>query len=188
MRAIQEFQEHIGHIETLVQKLESARDPALRETGRDLIRSLLELHGAGLERVLEIISTTSGDAGAAIIEALAKDELVSSLLVLHGVHPEDFETRARRGLDKVRPVLRSRGAGIEIIALAGDRIHVKIQGAGSKDLEEAIRGALLETVPDAAEIVIDGAAEKARSPNFVPLASLLGPSMTDAVGANSNRS
>jgi hypothetical protein len=105
MTATQEFQERVARIEGLVKKLENGADPASRSTARELIQSLMELHGAGLERILEIVAT-SGDAGQGLIDSVARDELVGSLLVLYGLHPDNFEARVLRALDKVRPALR----------------------------------------------------------------------------------
>ena len=41
-------------------------------------------------------------------------------------------------------------------------VRVKITGAGSKELEEAVREALLEGAPDAAEVIIEGGKGRAR--------------------------
>src|SRR5580658_1838230 len=128
MRDTQEFQEQVGRIDGLVRRLDSSPDPSLRGMARELVQSLMELHGAGLERILEIVSSTGGDAGAVLMKSLGQDELVSSLLVLYGLHPEDFETRVRRGLDKLRPFLRSRGAAVDLIAIEGDQVRLKIDG------------------------------------------------------------
>ena len=185
MSVTQEFQERVGRIDELVRKLESSRDPALRETARDLIQSLMELHGTGIERILEIVS--SGDAGAVIVDSLAHDELVSSLLVLYGLHPEDFETRVRRGLDKVRPVLRVQGASIHEIEIIGDRVRLKLSASASKDLQEAVREALLETAPDAADVAIEGGVDRAQSSSFVPLTSLLGSNGAAVVLSDAGR-
>ena len=171
----QEFQEQVGRIDGLVRRLDSSPDPALRGTARELVQSLMELHGAGLERILEIVSSTGGDAGAVLIKSLAHDELVSSLLVLYGLHPEDFETRVRRGLDKLRPFLRSRGAAVDVTQIVGDQVRLKIEGPRSAELQEAVREALLETAPDAADIVIEGGVDWATSSGFVPLTSLRNP-------------
>jgi len=171
MGVTQDFQERIGRVDGLVQKLESAGDPALRRTAKELIESLMEIHGAGLERILDIVSN-SGQIGAGLVQALAHDELVSSLLVLYGLHPDDFETRVRRGLDKVRPLLRSNGARLDILAVGDGAVHVKITGAVSADVEAAVREALLETAPDAADVAIEGGKPAPRASGFVPLASL----------------
>jgi hypothetical protein len=171
MGTTQEFQERVARIEGLVRKVESAGDPALRSAARDLVESLMELHGAGLERMLEIISSSS-ETGAGLVHSLSQDELVSSLLVLYGIHPEDFETRVRRGLDKVRPQLRSNGARVEIISLSDGVIHARISGAASPDFEAAVREALFETAPDAAEVVIDGGRATGNGSSFVPLVNV----------------
>src|SRR5665213_3073887 len=44
-----EFQEQVGRIEGLVHEIESIADPALRATAKELVRSLMDLHRAGLE-------------------------------------------------------------------------------------------------------------------------------------------
>ena len=61
---------------------------------KELMESLMELHGAGFDRILEIAAAAGNND---LIEAFARDNLVGSLLVLYGLHPDDFETRVRRG-------------------------------------------------------------------------------------------
>ncbi len=187
MRDTQEFQQQVGRIDGLVRKLDSSPDPSLRGTAQELVQSLMELHGAGLERILEIVSSNGGDAGAVLVESLAHDALVSSLLVLYGLHPEDFETRVRRGLDKLRPFLRSRGAAVDVIAIAGDQVRLKIEGPRPVELQEAGREALLETAPDAVDIVIEGGVDRAPSSSFVPLTSLRSPNGAAVVLAEAVR-
>jgi len=172
MSATKDFQDRIARIEGLVQKLENSGDPASRSSARELIQSLMEMHGAGLERILEMVADR-GDAGAALIDSMGRDELVSSLLVLYGLHPDDFETRVRRALDKVRPTLRESGAGLEDLVITESTVHVRISGAGSKELEKAVREALFETAPDAVEVIVEGGKVRAGGSNFVPLTSLL---------------
>lgn len=171
MQVTKEFRDQVARIEKLIQKLESAADPALRSTSRDLIQTVMELHGAGLDRILTIVSEARA-AGVGLIEKLGRDELVSSLLVLYGLHPEDFETRVQRGLDKARQKLRSSGCGVELVAITGENVHVKITRGGSEDSSGVVREALLEAAPDAAEVMIDGGRAPAAGSNFVPLASL----------------
>ena len=171
MSASQEFQERVARIDGLVRKLEAAADPVLRSAARELIESLMELHGAGLERILEIISN-AGEAGAGLVQMFAQDELVSSLLVLYGIHPEDFETRVQRGLDKVRPQLRAHGVRVELLAIEDGVVRVRINGAATPEFEAAVRAVLLETAPDAAEVVVEGGRAPGNGSGFVPLASL----------------
>jgi len=173
MRATtQEFQQRIGRIEGLVQKLESASDPSVRKQVRELLESLMELHGAAFERVLEIVSGAPG-VGTELVQSLAGDELIGSLLVLYNLHPEDFETRVRRGIDNARPLLRSHGVRIDHISIAGNSVRLKLVGDGPADLEAAVRDAMLATAPDAEDLSIEGLKAPGAAAGFVPLSSLL---------------
>lgn len=64
------------------------------------MESILALHGSGLEKMMELVFE-SGQAGEATIRRFTNDALVSSLLVLHGLHPDDIETRVRQALAKL---------------------------------------------------------------------------------------
>jgi hypothetical protein len=172
----QEFRKQVGRIDALVHEIDSIADPALRATTRKLVQCLMDLHGAGIERMLEIVSE-AGDVGAGIIDSLGNDELVSSLLVLYDLHPNDFETRVHRGLDKARELLSKRGSTVDLVSIGDGAVHVRIDagarvhGHAADELKSVVREALFETVPDAVNVVIEGA-EVLASTGFVPLASL----------------
>ena len=53
--------------------------------------------------------------GSPTPEALGEDELVSHLLLLHGIHPVPVEARVRTALDEVRPYLDSHGGNVELV-------------------------------------------------------------------------
>src|SRR6516225_9423191 len=93
-----------GNIEELVRKVETLPDGG---AAVELVQALMALHADAIARMLEI-------AGANAVAAMAEDELVSSVLALHGLHPHDFETRVRRAIDKLQLHFDSRGAGIEL--------------------------------------------------------------------------
>jgi len=173
MRDTREFQERTGRIEGLIHKLESAADPALRSSARELIAALMDLQGAGLERILEIVSQ-GGEAGAAAIDAMGADPLVGSLLVLHNLHPLSFEARVEQALEKVRPALRSQGVRLETIAIGQSTVRLKWIGDGAAGMETTVREALLDTAPDATEVIIDGGIPAGPAPGFVPVSSLIG--------------
>ena len=84
----------VKQIDSLLEQL-SAADPASRAMAEELIRTLMQLYGAGLERIVEVLREASATDMAA---RLADDKLVGSLLLLHGLHPVDAETRVREGL------------------------------------------------------------------------------------------
>src|SRR5262245_2480169 len=103
-----EFRQRMERVETLIQELEKLPEPKARANTREIIQGILDLDGAALERILEQIAE-AGETGLAMIDDVAKDDLVGGLLLLHGLHPLDLETRVLLALDKVRPYLRSHG-------------------------------------------------------------------------------
>lgn len=100
MPAQPEFQRRLQSIEQLLGKIEGAADPSLRSTVQELVQLVMDLHGAGFERILELIRA-SGDGSERIIAKLERDELVSSLLVFYGLHPLDLEARVGLALEKL---------------------------------------------------------------------------------------
>ena len=94
------FQKRVQKIGGLVHDLETIGDPASRAAAKELVQLLMDLHGTGLERILEIVFQ-SGDSGARIIDELGQDQLVSSLLVLYGLHPDELQTRVERKLQQI---------------------------------------------------------------------------------------
>ncbi|MGI8958181.1 MAG: hypothetical protein ACR2IV_00135 [Bryobacteraceae bacterium] len=174
----QEVHERVGRIDGLVQQLESTADPASRAAAKELVQSLMDLHGSAIERMLEII-LKAGESGESIVKKLGVDELVSSLLVLYELHPDDFETRVRRGLEKVHRFVSSRNASVEVLAITSGVVHVRVNTSGghscgstTHDIQSAIREALFETAPDAIDVVIEGVQDDSGASGFVPLASL----------------
>lgn len=180
-----DFQQRVGRIEEMVRKLESAADPSLRTTARELVQSLMELHAEGIGRILESIAA-EGESGNHLVNLLGQDPLVGSLLVLYNLHPEDFETRVGRGLDKARMALRKQGATLQVISIGAETVRVRITGSSGQDLQSLVTEALYETAPDAAEIIVEGG-QKAQS-GFVPLESLLTNHAGAAVAAVDSRS
>ena len=76
----------------------------------------MELHGAALDRSLEII-VGNGEAGARIIDEMARDSLVGSVLVLHGLHPDDLETRITKSVERLQAKLLREGSQVELLAI-----------------------------------------------------------------------
>jgi Fe-S cluster biogenesis protein NfuA len=150
-------------VESLVRDLEQSPDAALRVRAHEIIQTVVELHGAALERMLETIAQT-GAAGRALIDSLAEDELVASVLLLHGLHPLDLETRVRQALDSVRPLLRSHQGNVELLGLSGGVVRLRLLGScdgcpsSALTLKSAIEAAIFEKAPDVTGIEVDGAA------------------------------
>ena len=110
-----ELQQRIQKIGGLVAEIESISDAALRSTAQQLMQTLMELHGAALDRSLEIIVGT-GDPGMRIIDEMARDPLVGSVLVLHGLHPDDLETRVVKAVERLQAKLLLEGSRLDLLA------------------------------------------------------------------------
>ncbi len=132
---------------------------------------VMELHGAGLERILEILRS-AGDSGQSIVGSLGRDEMVSSLLVLYGLHPLSIEERLHQAIEKANRQMRSRNATVELLGMEDGavRLNLKANGHGSA-LKDVVEAAIWQAAPDIASLVIDGAEEKQ---GFVPLEMLAG--------------
>ena len=171
-----EFQQRTEQIEQLVQRVQSITDESSRTTALELLQSVMDLHGAVVGRMLELLQE-AGDPGQPLLEAFAADPLVSGLLVLYGVHPLDLETRVARALDKVRPYLQSQGGSVDLIELGADSVRLRLQGgshacgSSADKLKLAVEQAIYEAAPEIAQIAVEGLAAPSAS-GFVPLTTL----------------
>ena len=118
-----DFQQQMREIERLVHEIELMADPHLRTRAVELVTLLMDVHGAALRRMLDLVAK-SGPAGGAAITAFADDPLVASLLLLYGLHPSDLQARVLQALEKARPLLRGHGGRRGTCLLPGGRRRV----------------------------------------------------------------
>lgn len=163
----QEVQEHnrlAARIETLVQEVAAFSDPHVRATAQELVQALLGMYGEGLARLLEITVETEA-TGLALIDTFAEDELLSSLFLLHGLHPLDIETRVMQALDEVRPYLKSHGGNVEFVKVEDSIAYLRLEGSchgcpGSTiTLKLAIEEAIYKAAPDLDGLQVEGVTE-----------------------------
>lgn len=174
------FQARLQRVETLINQIQNTANPAVRTSVEELIQTLLELHGVGLERMLDLI-WESGETGQAIIDDhLAQDKLVSSLLLLHGLHPLPLETRVLQALAKIRPYLESHGGNVELLSTAEGVVRLRLNGscegcaASAVTLKYAIEEAIYEAAPDVVAIEAEGiSSQPAQLANFISLEQLI---------------
>jgi Fe-S cluster biogenesis protein NfuA/nitrite reductase/ring-hydroxylating ferredoxin subunit len=150
-------------IETLLAEVRDG-DPAAADRAEELVGLLMEFYGSGLRRLLAIVDE-GGALGPDVLDRLVDDQLVASLLILHRLHPLPVEARVQRALDGVRPYLGSHGGDVEIVAIEGDAVRVRMggtcQGCASSavTLRYAIEDAILAAAPEIARV--DAEAEAA---------------------------
>lgn len=177
MTADKDFQNHVQKIVQMVHDLETIADPAVRSATKELVQLLLDMHGAGLERVLEI-AFRSGDQGARLIDELGADPLVGSLLVLYGLHPEDLHTRVERKLKQIDSKLHKMGAEASLLSAEEGNVRVKARvnghscGSTARSVRSTLEEAIYEAAPDLSSLMVEGL-EEPTATGFVALDKLL---------------
>jgi hypothetical protein len=83
-------------IEALIEAIESSEGPATKTAARELCAAVLEIHGRGLARILDLVAA-AGEPGRTLAAAFLKDDLLASLLALHDLHASAWEPRAPTG-------------------------------------------------------------------------------------------
>ena len=63
-----------------------------QERAEQLVREVTDLYGAGLERMMRMAVSANPE----LAETFTRDDLVASLLLVHGLHPHDIERRFKR--------------------------------------------------------------------------------------------
>jgi Fe-S cluster biogenesis protein NfuA/nitrite reductase/ring-hydroxylating ferredoxin subunit len=166
--------ERVARVEELLDELEGLGDPQAAAKATELVQALLDLYGEGLARVME----HAAHAGATGFgEALAGDELVSHLLLLHDLHPMALEERVRGALEEVRPYLDSHGGGVELVAVEDAVVHLRMEGScdgcpsSAATLKLAIEDAIHRAAPEIEEVRAEGAVRDAPAPVELPLAN-----------------
>jgi Fe-S cluster biogenesis protein NfuA len=166
-----EFQSYTARIAGLVERASALADAEAQATSLELLQSLMDLHGAVVSRIVEVLGAS--EAGRASLVRLGADPLVCGLFVLYGVHPVALEERVSRALAEAAPRLRKRGGSAELLSISESAVRVRIQSSGHgcgsslEALKDAVSQAILEAAPEIAEVAFEG--EPASASGFVPL-------------------
>jgi Fe-S cluster biogenesis protein NfuA/nitrite reductase/ring-hydroxylating ferredoxin subunit len=163
----QQVMERVGRIEALVEEIETFEDPGARARTAEIVQTLLELHGEGLARIVESVGSLGRQD---LKDALLEDELITHLLLLHGLHPVDVETRVLGALDEVRPYLESHGGNVQLLGIENGVVRLKMEGScegcpsSTMTLKLAIEEAIQKAAPDLEGIGAEGVVEEPPKP------------------------
>jgi Fe-S cluster biogenesis protein NfuA/nitrite reductase/ring-hydroxylating ferredoxin subunit len=158
------LQERVARMETLLEEIEALKDPNARSKAAEVVGVLLDLYGDCLARMMEVVAR--GEERERSFKAFAQDELISHLLLLHGLHPLDVETRVVGALEEVRPYLQSHGGNVELLGIEGGVVRVRMEGScdgcpsSAMTLKLAIEEAVLKAAPDLEGVEAEGIAEE----------------------------
>ena len=145
-------------VEALLAEFASVADPATARRAEELVGLLVEFYGAGLARIVELLDEQA-------VAPLLSDGLVTSLLVLHDLHPQSTEERVLAALERVRPYLGSHAGDVEYLGLDPDGT-VRLRLAGSCDgcpssavtVKMAIEKGIEEVAPEVTKVEVQGMA------------------------------
>jgi len=155
-------------IEQLLDDLYATAEPAACAVAQELLRLVTELYGGGLERVV----TLAREEAPAFADRLLDDDLVASLLLVHGLHPESVTARVEAGLQSVRPLLATHDGDVELLDVDEDTGAVHLRLLGSCDgcpssavtLRDAVERAIVEAAPEITIIDVEQPAVDASAP------------------------
>jgi Fe-S cluster biogenesis protein NfuA len=163
-------QERVAELEARLAQVEALSDSASRDVALDAIQGLMDLYAAGLARIVELAPETTS--------RLIEDELVSHLLLLHGLHPVDVQARVESALESVRPYLASHGGNVELLSVSDGVAYLRLNGtcngcpSSTATLKHAIEEAVFKAAPDVERIDAEGVAQQ---PRVISLDSLVCP-------------
>lgn len=173
-QAQREFRRLADRVDSLLARVEALPPDGAREDCLKAVQAVLELHGQGLSHLLQLLAPED-------VDRLADDEVLSGLLLLHGLHPRTLEERVERALTEVRPYLASHGGGVEVVSLDEGGLRLRLEGSchGCPSSLATLRGtieqSLAERAPDLPSLRVDGAAEATAPPappGFVSVGSI----------------
>jgi hypothetical protein len=177
-----DFRQRVQKIGGLVHDLETLAGPASRAAAKELVQLLMDLHGTGLERILDVVFQ-SGDPGAKIIDELGQDPLVSSLLVLYGLHPDELQTRVERKIEQIGSKLHKMGAEVKVVSINGGDVCLRARlddhdghacGSTRRTVQQTVEEAVYEAAPDLTSLVVEGLEEPSADSGFIAVEKLLG--------------
>jgi Fe-S cluster biogenesis protein NfuA len=155
----QNLRESGDRIEQALAELEASADARSVHLAEELLRLVSDLYGAGLQRVMAIVA----EQAPGLVDELLADELVASLLLVQGLHPDSLESRVEAALAAVRPFLGRHGGDVELLAFDDVLGAVKLRLLGNCDgcpssaatLRGAVEVAILEKAPEVTLIEVE---------------------------------
>lgn len=131
----------------LLEELQGSCGPPTWTKVEELVHRIVQLYGGALQTVLEKVPKE-------VERELFADELLSSLFLLHGMHPQSMEERVRIALARVEASLASRTRSVRLVFATSEEIQLEVEfregaeGRARQGLESAIRRMIEEAAPE----------------------------------------
>ncbi len=155
-------------IERKLEELQARVEPRVFDQAIELVQLVGDLYGAGLGRIMEL----AGRHAPQIVDYFVADDLVASLLVANGLHPDELSVRIGRALEGVRPFLAGHGGDVELIDIDERVGAVYLRLLGSCDgcpssavtLRTTVERAIVEAAPEIVIIDVEEPVEAVATP------------------------
>ena len=176
MPADEQLAGSIERINRLIEHIENLGDPVVQEQMQELLHCVLEYHCAAVERLVGLL--TALPQRNEVLGAIAEDELIGSLLLLHDCHPETFEERVAGAIADVRPFLASHGGNVELAGIVDGVVHLRLTGnchgcpSSRATLKSRVEQAIHDAAPETAGIELDEGQAHRSANGFVALEEL----------------
>jgi hypothetical protein len=180
----------VARTEELLSGLDRLPDGRAAALATETVEALVGLYGEALARITDRL--TAAPAQAAALTELAADDLVGHLLLVHGLHPDPPEVRARRALRDLQADGTVSAAEVLDLTPGSARLRVRpaapaaacgsgcgtgtggggtAPGGAAADPEGAVRDALAARAPEIEHVEIEvEAAPEAAAPAARPAA------------------
>src|ERR671910_240986 len=166
----QQLAERVGRIETLLEEIEAFEDPEARAKAAEMVQVLLELYGECLGRIVESVGRLGSPE---LKDELLDHDLITHLLLLHGLHPVDVQSRVLGALDEVRPYLESHGGNVQFLGIGDGVGPLRLEGScdgcpsSTMTLKLAIEEAVQKAAPELEGVEAEGGTVKVVLPSAV---------------------
>jgi hypothetical protein len=122
-----EFSVHMKTLEERLAEVERSCAPAALDGVRALVRAVLDVHQSGLREILEVVSVATQRDGKPALRALCERPSIASLLLMHELHPDDFDLRIERALREANESASGQ-VRASVVTIDGRRVHLRIEG------------------------------------------------------------
>jgi hypothetical protein len=148
-----------AYLSRLLEQVRASVSPMAWQRVDELVSSLVELYGRALVQLYDAVDPADRPA-------LARDDLVASLLALHGVHLLPLEARVREALDALAPQL----GRLELTACEGPLVRVRaVDAPAVQGAQALVEAALQVSAPEVERVEIEGLREPASRGTLVQI-------------------
>lgn len=145
--------QRLQQVEGLIAQIEQEADAKTLATTRVLVQALLDLHKEGLSKIIDAVNSETPP----LMQKLADDDYISSLLLLHDLHPTTLSSRLTEGLKNWNAKLSEEGARVDVLGVKDGHVELAVQIARDHNLpqvRELVQQLIDTTIPDAASVNI----------------------------------